>query len=174
MPQSHTPAIVARNSAIHGSGVYALDRIPAHEPIIQYTGEIITLAEAEKRETARQHRAARGEESCDYLYIVDQDTAIDGRHSGNIARLINHACEANCHSDIIDGEVWIVASRTIKPNDEITFDYGYTFRDGIHHPCRCGSPKCVGFIVAKHQRWRLLRWREKQAELLESASAASS
>jgi SET domain-containing protein len=166
MTASLNPSIEARHSVIHGSGVYAREPIPAHEPIIQYTGERITLAEAKTRERARQQRASHGEESCDYLYIIDEDTAIDGRHTANIARLINHACEANCRSDILDGEVWIVAARQIAPHEEITFDYGYTFRDGLHHPCCCGSPNCVGYIIAKHQRWRLRRWWTKEAERL--------
>ena len=163
MTTSPHDAIAARHSDIHGHGVYAQRAIAAGEFITEYTGEHISLTEAAQREHARQTRAAQGAaESSDYLYIVDDETAIDGRHSANIARLINHACEPNCRSDVIGDRVWIIATRDIAVGDEITFDYCYTFKDGLHHPCRCGSPHCVGFIIAKDQRWRLKRWRAQQ------------
>jgi uncharacterized protein len=157
-------AIEARDSVIHGSGVYAREPIEAGAVIIEYTGERISLDEAARRERDRQARAERGEEACDYLYILDETSAIDGRSTSNVARLINHSCEANCHSDIVDGRVWIVASQDLGEGDEITFDYGYTYRDGLGHPCRCGKPSCVGFIVAKHQRWRVRRWLRQQVD----------
>ena len=133
-PQS----IEARSSSIHGSGVYARVAIAAEVVITEYTGEIVDLAEAERRERDRQARAARGEEHCDYLYIVDDARVIDGRDSGNVARLINHACEPNCFSEVTEGRVWIVAGRDIAAGEELSNDYGYPFRDWLGHPCRCG------------------------------------
>lgn len=154
-------AIVARHSAIHGSGVYATAPLFEGDVVVEYTGEVISIAEAASREQARQARVAAGEQgdlACDYLYILDETRAIDGRDSGNIARLINHHCEPNCVSDIWDDRVWIVAARDIAVGEEISFDYGYTYRDGMGHPCRCGAPSCTGYIVARHQRWRVRRW----------------
>ncbi len=152
-----TSAISARHSGIHGDGVYAQQAITAGDVIVEYTGELISITEAKRRECARQDRAESDPASSDYLYILDDNWALDGRDSTNIARLINHACEPNCRSDVIDDRVWIIAVHDIRPGDEITFDYCYTFKDGLHHPCRCGSPQCVGFIIAKSQRWRLHR-----------------
>ena len=42
-----------------------------------------------------------------------------------------------------------MALRTIRPGEEITFNYGYDLADYRDHPCRCGSPNCVGYIVAE-------------------------
>ncbi len=154
--------IDARESAIHGRGVFARGCIAAGEVVLEYTGERISIAEAARREAMRQAREAAGESgeaSCDYLYILDEARAIDGRGAGNIARLINHHCEPNCASDIWDDRVWIVALRDIRAGEELSFDYGYTFRDGLGHPCRCGASSCCGYIVARHQRWRVRRWR---------------
>jgi len=153
-------AIAARNSDIHGHGVYARHPIAKGQIIVEYTGELISITEAARREKVRQTQIRPGEESSDFLYILDDTHALDGRHADNIARLINHACEPNCRSDVIDGGVWIIATHQIAAGDEITFDYCYTFKDGLHHPCRCGSPHCVGFIIAKDQRWRLKKRRQ--------------
>ncbi len=170
-------AIKARNSSIHGRGVYAARDIPAYSFVTEYTGERITVGEVNRREKRRRDRLAAGQsayakgddEACDYLFLLDdQKYAIDGRDSGNVARLINHSCEANCCSDIIDGRVWIISTHDIAKGEELTFDYGYTFRDGLHNPCLCGKPSCVGFIVASDQRWRVKRWRRSQARAPET------
>jgi uncharacterized protein len=31
----------------------------------------------------------------------------------------------------------------------VTFNYGFDLEDYRQYPCRCGSPDCVGFIVAE-------------------------
>ncbi len=159
--------IDAMDSPIHGRGVVARGAIAEGEVILEYTGERISIAEAVRREQERQARVAAGETGdaiCDYLYILDDDWAIDGRGADHVARLINHHCEPNCASDIWDDRVWIVAARDIEAGEELSFDYGYTFRDALGHPCRCGAPSCPGYIVARHQRWRVRRWlRERES-----------
>jgi hypothetical protein len=49
----------------------------------------------------------------------------------------------------LDGRVWIVASRDIAAGEEITFNYSFDLVDYKEHPCDCGSPNCVGYIVAE-------------------------
>jgi len=31
----------------------------------------------------------------------------------------------------------------------LTFNYGYDLSEYRDHPCRCGAPNCVGYIVAE-------------------------
>ena len=50
--------ITAGQSAIHGRGVYARELIPDGTPVIEYTGERITKAEAARREI-KGHSAIR-------------------------------------------------------------------------------------------------------------------
>jgi uncharacterized protein len=149
--------VVAAESTIHGCGVYARQRIPDGMRIIEYTGERISLAEAERREQRRLWRQQRGGDDCVYVFVVSARTAIDGRQRANVARFINHSCSPNCRSEIVRGHIWIVAQRDIAAGEELTFDYGYTYKEGLQHPCRCGAPECVGFIVSAHQRWLLRR-----------------
>ena len=61
----------------------------------------------------------------------------DGNVGGNIARFINHACKPNCWFEVVDKTVWIRASRTIREDEEITFDYSIDGEKTI--PCRCRS-----------------------------------
>jgi SET domain-containing protein len=50
----------------------------------------------------------------------------------------------------MDGErILIKAIKDIPPGAEVTFNYGYDLEDYRDHPCRCGQPGCVGYIVAE-------------------------
>ncbi|HEY0946214.1 MAG TPA: SET domain-containing protein-lysine N-methyltransferase [Opitutaceae bacterium] len=159
----HSPWVVAANSPIHGRGVYARTTIPEGTRIIEYAGERISSAEAERRETLRLARQRRGGDASVYVFFVSPRRAIDGRHRRNVARWINHACAPNCRSEISRGRIWIVAQRDIPAGAELTFDYGFNFREGLQHPCRCGAPNCAGYIISAEQRWRLRKRRAARA-----------
>ncbi len=149
--------ISSRESAIHGRGVYARCDIPDKTRVIEYTGQRITKAEAREREQQRLARQKRGGDDCVYIFDLNKKHDLDGRSGRNIARLINHSCAPNCRADNIRGRIWIVARRAIAVGEELTFDYGFPYAEWRLHPCRCGSPRCVGFIVNKPQRWRVRR-----------------
>jgi SET domain-containing protein len=162
------PCIRTAASAIHGSGVYARVPIPDGTRIVEYTGERITKAEARRREALRLARQARGGDDCVYIFTLNQRHDLDGRHRGNVARLINHSCAPNCLPQIIRGHIWIVARRDLAAGEELTFDYGFGFKEWRLHPCRCGAPRCPGFIVNQAQRWlvrRALRAERKAAHV---------
>ena len=58
-------------------------------------------------------------------------------------------CSPNCEAEIEEGRIWFFALRDIAVGEELTFNYGYDLVDYREHPCHCGSPECVGFIVAE-------------------------
>jgi uncharacterized protein len=69
-------------------------------------------------------------------------------------RWINHSCEPNCDVDVgvdQDGHPWarIVAQRSIRKGEEITYDYAFPAH--LAEPCRCGSSNCRGAIVDEDQ-----------------------
>lgn len=150
-----SPCIVHGRSGIHGRGVYARTAIPDGTRIIEYVGERITKAEAARRETRRLARQRRGGDDCVYIFTLNRRHDLDGRVRRNVARLINHSCTPNCRAEAIRGRIWIVARRDISAGEELTYDYGFSFKEWRLHPCRCGAPRCAGFIVARDQRWRL-------------------
>ncbi len=143
-------------SAIHGRGLYARRDIPEGTRVIEYVGERITPGEANRRD------AARGD-GCVYLFEVNQRVLIDGNVSWNPARLINHACTGNCEPQKIRGRIWIVALRDIAAGEELSYDYGFEFDNWRDHPCRCGTAGCVGHIVGKAHRPRVLRALAREA-----------
>lgn len=144
-------------SGLHGQGLFARDFIPQGTRIIEYVGERITKAEAQRREDARLARLAAGGDGCVYVFELNRRHDIDGRVRWNPARRINHSCAPNCESQSIRGRIWIVAARDIAPGEELTYDYGFSYSEYRAHPCRCGAAECPGFIVAKGQRWRVRR-----------------
>ncbi|HEY8174619.1 MAG TPA: SET domain-containing protein-lysine N-methyltransferase [Gemmatimonadaceae bacterium] len=157
-----------RRSTIHGRGVYARTDIPKGTRLIEYTGEHITNAEADRRyEDARMRRHHT------FLFILNGRTCIDAAVGGNVARYINHSCDPNCEA-IIDGpHIWIEALRDIRAGEELTYDYEYdwlpkyTVKDLEFYGCQCGSPNCRGTIVDVPARKRhlLAELRRRRAHL---------
>ena len=145
------------DSAIHGRGVYARRDIPDGTLVIEYVGERITKAESRRRELERRKRVQRGEEGIVTIFDLNERFDLDGRGDDNVARFINHSCRPNCQAEQRRGRIWIVARRDIPAGAELTFDYGFPYREWRLHPCRCGERGCAGYIVNAAQRWRVRR-----------------
>lgn len=120
-------------------GGYARKFIPRETYVIEYVGEKIRKEESERRCDADNR----------YIFTYDDEFDLDGSVDWNLARWINHSCEANCETIDDEGEIWIAAVRDIQPGEELTFNYCYDLDDYKAHPCRCGSNRCVGYIVAE-------------------------
>lgn len=146
-----------RCSEIHGTGVFATRRFKRGERILEYFGEKITKEESERRGLALMEQARTSGGAAVYIFTLDDDWDLDGDVPGNDARLINHSCEPNCTAWIEGDRIFIHARRPIMAGEELTFDYGFSFDTWEDHPCRCGSAKCVGYIVARDQWPRLRR-----------------
>lgn len=154
-----------RESPIHGRGVYATQLISDGAEVIEYVGQRITKRLSEKRAHQQLDQAANSGDAAVYIFNLDDDWDIDGNFEWNPARLINHSCEPNCEAWIIDEErIVIYALRDIEPGEELTFDYGFSIDCWDQHPCRCGAPSCVGYIVARDQ-WGELKRRISEARV---------
>ena len=147
------PLIEVRASPLHGLGVFAAQRIRRGTRIIEYLGERVSHAEADRR---YEHKDA--EDAHTFLFIVDARTVIDAGIGGNAARFVNHACEPNCESVIEARRVFIEAVRSIEPGEELTYDY--QIQREVDDPpdvdaifaCRCGSARCRGSMLWPPQR----------------------
>ena len=83
-----------------------------------------------------------------YVFELNKLYDIDGSAAYNHAKLINHSCNPNCEVEIINNEIWISAIKNIKKNTELSYNYGYSYdTDYVDHICKCGSSKCVGYIL---------------------------
>jgi SET domain-containing protein len=138
-----------RKSKIQGRGAFALRPIKRGTRIIEYTGERITHAEADKRyddEGMGRHHT--------FLFSIDSKTVIDAAVGGNEARFINHSCAPNCEAIDERKRIFIEAIKDIAMGEELAYDYAYE-RDGSEdeeseqlYKCRCGAPECRGTILA--------------------------
>jgi len=148
-----SPAFVVRQSAIHGTGVYAARDIAFEEEIVEYKGRLITPAQADE--------LYPDDDGHTFLYILNDHYLIDAGVDGNEARWINHSCDPNCEVYIIEDDggdpakdrLVITAMRAIRAGEELTYDYGVatdwpiTDEDRQRWACRCGSPKCRGTML---------------------------
>lgn len=168
-----SPWIIAVASPIHGHGLQARVEIPDGTRILEYIGERISKRESRRREQQRLLRAAAGGDASVYIFHLNRTYDLDGDRPHNLARYINHSCAPNCRAENIRGHIWITARRDIPAGAELSFDYGFGFREWRLHPCRCGAERCVGFIVNAGQRWlvrRALRAERQAARVARSAS----
>jgi len=151
----------ARQSPIHGSGVYARKFIPAETRILEYVGEKINKEESERRAWAQMEHAEETGNAAVYIFTLSKKWDIDGNVPWNLARLVNHSCDPNCQTWIENKRIFYYALRDIEPGEELTFDYGFDIECYEDHPCRCGAENCVGYIVIRDQ-WPELRKRLKE------------
>ena len=122
--------VVKRSSA--GLGLYASRPYKKGELVIEYTGEKISEAEA-------QRRGGR------YLFELNDDWTLDGKERKHSARYINHSCAPNCRPELTDDEaqVYIYAKRTIKAGEEFTYNYGKYYFDIMFGKDGCRCVRCV-------------------------------
>ncbi len=143
-----------KKSRIDNRGLYAKYDIKKGTKIIEYKGKIITRKQSEENPKFDNGKAI-------YLFNLNKKYDLDGDFNFNTARLINHSCDPNCEVAGIGLKVWVYAIRDIKKNEELSYDYGFSFdKDYKQFPCKCGAKNCVGFIVREGSRWRIKRQRK--------------
>ncbi|XP_076750438.1 histone lysine N-methyltransferase trithorax isoform X1 [Xylocopa sonorina] len=132
------------HSHIHGRGLFCLRDIEAGEMVIEYAGEVIRASLTDKREKYYDSKNI----GC-YMFKIDDHLVVDATMKGNAARFINHSCEPNCYSRVVDilgkKHILIFALRRITQGEELTYDYKFPFED-IKIPCTCGSRRCRKYL----------------------------
>jgi len=138
-----------RRSAIHGRGVFATDTIARGERIIEYKGQRVSWEDAMERPDSDPDDPAHT-----FLFEIEDGRVIDARVRGNAARWINHSCAPNCITFEDDnGRVFIEARRTIKPGEELSYDYRLIVdgrmskKERESYACRCGKRGCRGTLL---------------------------
>ncbi|KGO71267.1 Uncharacterized protein PITC_063480 [Penicillium italicum] len=155
-------------TADRGYGVRSNRSFEPNQIIVEYTGEILTQLECEKR-----MRTVYKNNECYYLMYFDQNMIIDATR-GSIARFVNHACEPNCRM-----EKWTVAGkprmalfagdRGVSTGEELSYDYNFDpYSNKNVQQCRCGSANCRGFLGPR------LKEKQQRAKELEKRKAEES
>ena len=131
IPIARKPYRVGRSRT--GLGLFATAAIAQGALIIEYRGRRITHARAQRLEA----RGAR------YMFEIDSRWTIDGSSRRNVARYANHSCRPNAEADLVKGKLILRAIRTIKPGDEITYDYGEEYFELFLKPLGCKCDQCI-------------------------------
>ncbi|KAI4886853.1 hypothetical protein NFI96_021452, partial [Prochilodus magdalenae] len=139
-------AVGVYRSAIHGRGLFCKRNIEAGEMVVEYAGNVIRSVLTDKRE---QYYDSKGI-GC-YMFRIDDFDVVDATMHGNAARFINHSCEPNCYSRVINVEgrkhIVIFALRKIYRGEELTYDYKFPIEDAnnkLH--CNCGARRCRRYL----------------------------
>jgi SET domain-containing protein len=139
--------VEVRESAIHGRGLFALERIERGQRILEYTGARVSAYQDEEA-------APVSGPVHTMLFDLGNGWMIDGADGGNDSRLINHSCRPNCEAYGVRGRIFIHARRAIPAGSELLLDYGIDRGElgeeeaRALYPCRCGAPGCRGTVTA--------------------------
>ena len=131
-----------------GRGVFARRAIPKGTRLMEYQGERITHAEADRR-YAKEHEFSPHT----MLFAVNEKVVIDATRRGNSARYINHSCVPNCEAVEEEGRIFIETLRKIAPGEELTYDYNLVLEERHTpavkraHACFCGARGCRGTLL---------------------------
>ena len=113
-----------------GLGLFAAKPIARGKRIIEYKGPLVSNEEADRR-------------GGKYFFGVNKTSSIDGVARSNVARYINHSCKPNAEALISGRRVWIWSRKKIKVGDEIVYDYGKEYFEGIIELLGCKCQGCV-------------------------------
>ncbi|HTO24121.1 MAG TPA: SET domain-containing protein [Spirochaetia bacterium] len=109
-----------------GLGLFTRKPFSRGQLVVEYTGKLLPSDEAYRR-------------GGKYLFEVNSKWIVDGKGRENISRYINHSCRPNCVPRTRGMRILIYARRSIKPGEELTYDYGKEYFDELIKPkgCRC-------------------------------------
>ncbi|OGI26100.1 MAG: hypothetical protein A3E38_00850 [Candidatus Moranbacteria bacterium RIFCSPHIGHO2_12_FULL_54_9] len=112
-----------------GLGLFAAAPIKRGKTIIEYVGKRIPTSVGDTLNNR-------------YIFNVSSRCDIDGSPRSNTARYINHSCRPNCEAINRRGRVFIVARKNIKVGEELTYDYGTSYFEGVIQPAGCRCQQC--------------------------------
>uniref|UniRef100_A0A3Q3WVP4 [histone H4]-lysine(20) N-methyltransferase n=1 Tax=Mola mola TaxID=94237 RepID=A0A3Q3WVP4_MOLML len=111
-----------------GRGVFAVKGFKKGQFVVEYHGDLLELVEAKLREA----QYAKDPQTGCYMYYFQYQSktyCVDAtKETTRLGRLINHSKSGNCQTKLhpIDGtpHLILVASRDIKAEEELLYDYG--------------------------------------------------
>ncbi|NUQ61643.1 MAG: SET domain-containing protein-lysine N-methyltransferase [Pirellulales bacterium] len=123
-----------------GKGVFAQKWYRAHDIVGEIKGAVVTDEDY----------------SSEYCMDLEDGSCLEPDAP---FRYLNHSCEPNCRFTWHDlreqsgadvrRRIFLYALRAIRPEEELTIDYGWPASYAI--PCRCGAASCRGWIVAEDE-----------------------
>ncbi len=146
-----SPKAIAKESSIHGKGLFAVAPITKGEIVCVKGGYIFNRQML--LSMPDWYRAAEIS-IADGLFIGPLNE--DEREGSMI--FSNHSCQPNIG---VQGQIIFVAMRDIEAGEELTHDWATTDDDDYEMECHCGSAKCRKIITGKDWQRKDLQERYK-------------
>ena len=143
------PGLEVRNSKIGGRGVFARENIIQGTRLAIFGGKLMFIDEIRNLPEHLQEFTMQIEER--FILGPPQNST-----EPDETDFFNHSCEPNSG---FKGQMFLVAMRDIKNNEEITFDYAMVVSESIgsdfvfEMECKCGSGNCRKKITEND--WKL-------------------
>jgi len=137
---AETENITIKQSEIEGKGVFAARDFEKGERVLDLH-DSLSLTSAQAKKVPEEYKQ--------YIYYGSNKQVLVQPP----ARFVNHSCDPNTGIRNLYG----IARRDIKKNEEITKDYSKEKYPGLNMECNCGSENCNGIITAKKRNKKIKR-----------------